>query len=86
VEFILENSAGEMVGIEVKSTASVTRRDFQGLEREASAAGSASAPVCGTPCPFTGRQCRGNVATGLDHRPIRDIKAPELFSVLRRVE
>jgi hypothetical protein len=36
-----ENSAGEIVGIEVKSAASVTRRDFLGLERVASAAGSA---------------------------------------------
>lgn len=41
VDFVLENSAGEIVGIEVKSAASVTRRDFQGLERVASAAGSA---------------------------------------------
>ena len=41
VDFVLENSAGELVGIEVKSAASVTRRDFQGLERVASAAGSA---------------------------------------------
>jgi len=41
VDFILENSAGEIVGIEVKSAASVTRRDFLGLERVASAAGSA---------------------------------------------
>jgi predicted AAA+ superfamily ATPase len=39
VEFILENSAGEIAGIEVKSAASVTRRDFLGLERGASAAG-----------------------------------------------
>ena len=41
VDFILENSAGEIVGIEVKSAASVTQRDFLGLERVASAAGSA---------------------------------------------
>ena len=41
VDFILENSAGEIVGIEVKSAASVTRRDFLGLERVAGAAGSA---------------------------------------------
>ena len=39
--FCSENSAGEIVGIEVKSAASVTRRDFLGLERVASAAGSA---------------------------------------------
>jgi predicted AAA+ superfamily ATPase len=41
VDFVLENSAGEIVGIEVKSAASVARRDFLGLERVASAAGSA---------------------------------------------
>ncbi len=41
VDFILENSAGQIVGIEVKAAASVTRRDFSGLERLASAAGSA---------------------------------------------
>ncbi|SRR6266404_7611069 len=41
VDFVLENSVGEIVGIEVKSAASVTRRDFLGLERVASAAGSA---------------------------------------------
>jgi uncharacterized protein len=41
VDFVLENSAGEIVGIEVKSAASVTRRDFLGLERVASIAGSA---------------------------------------------
>ena len=41
VDFVLENSTGEIVGIEVKSAASVTRRDFLGLERVASAAGSA---------------------------------------------
>ena len=32
VDFVLENSAGEIVGIEVKSAASVTRRDFLGLD------------------------------------------------------
>lgn len=41
VDFILENSAGQIIGIEVKAAASVTRRDFSGLERLASAAGSA---------------------------------------------
>jgi predicted AAA+ superfamily ATPase len=41
VDFVLENAAGEVVGIEVKAAASVTRRDFRGLERLASAAGSA---------------------------------------------
>lgn len=39
VDFILENAAGQIVGIEVKAAASVTRRDFAGLERVASAAG-----------------------------------------------
>lgn len=33
VDFVLENAAGKIVGIEVKSAASVTRRDFLGLER-----------------------------------------------------
>ena len=41
VDFVLENSAGNVVGIEVKATASVMRRDFVGLERLAVAAGSA---------------------------------------------
>lgn len=41
VDFVLENSAGEVIGIEVKSAATVTRRDFAGLERVASAAGAA---------------------------------------------
>jgi predicted AAA+ superfamily ATPase len=41
IDFILENSAGEVVGIEVKSAATVTRRDFAGLERIESAAGGA---------------------------------------------
>ena len=40
VDFILENAAGQIVGIEVKAAASVTRRDFAGLERVASAAGA----------------------------------------------
>jgi uncharacterized protein len=39
VDFVLENSAGQIVGIEVKAAASVTRRDFAGLERVAAAAG-----------------------------------------------
>jgi predicted AAA+ superfamily ATPase len=39
VDFVLENAAGQMVGIEVKAAASVTRRDFVGLERIAAAAG-----------------------------------------------
>jgi predicted AAA+ superfamily ATPase len=41
VDFVLQNAAGEIVGIEVKAAASVTRRDFQGLERLATIAGSA---------------------------------------------
>jgi predicted AAA+ superfamily ATPase len=41
VDFVLEDSAGEVIGIEVKSAATVTRRDFVGLERVASAAGAA---------------------------------------------
>jgi hypothetical protein len=28
VDFVLENSAGEVIGIDVKSAATVTRRDF----------------------------------------------------------
>ncbi len=41
VDFVLENAAGQIVGIDVKAAASVTRRDFAGLERVASAAGAA---------------------------------------------
>jgi uncharacterized protein len=41
VDFVLENTMGQIVGIEVKAAASVTRRDFAGLERVASAAGTA---------------------------------------------
>ena len=41
VDFVLENAAGQIVGIEVKAAASVTGREFAGLERVASAAGSA---------------------------------------------
>jgi predicted AAA+ superfamily ATPase len=40
VDFILENAAGQIVGIEVKAAASVTRRDFAGLGRVASSAGT----------------------------------------------
>jgi uncharacterized protein len=40
VDFVLENTAGQIVGIEVKAAASVTRRDFAGLERLASASGT----------------------------------------------
>ncbi len=41
VDFVLENALGQIVGIEVKAAASVTQRDFSGLKRVASAAGSA---------------------------------------------
>lgn len=41
VDFVLENTSGQIVGIEVKAAASVTGRDFGGLERVASAAGAA---------------------------------------------
>jgi predicted AAA+ superfamily ATPase len=41
VDFVLENAAGKVVGIEVKAAASITRHDFGGLERLASAAGNA---------------------------------------------
>jgi predicted AAA+ superfamily ATPase len=41
VDFVLENAAGQIVGIEVRAAASVTGREFAGLERVASAAGSA---------------------------------------------
>ena len=41
VDFVLENSAGQIVGIEVKAAASVVSRDFAGLERVALAAGTA---------------------------------------------
>lgn len=37
----VEDAAGRIVGIEVKAAASVTRRDFGGLDRVASAAGAA---------------------------------------------
>lgn len=40
VDFVLEDSDGRIVGIEVKAAASVTKRDFAGLERLASAAGA----------------------------------------------
>jgi predicted AAA+ superfamily ATPase len=41
VDFVLENALGQIVGIEVKAAASVTQRDFGGLQRVASAGGSA---------------------------------------------
>jgi len=40
VDFVLENGAGQVVGVEVKAAASVTRRDFAGLERLAAASGA----------------------------------------------
>jgi hypothetical protein len=36
---VLENAEGQIVGIEVKAGASVTRRDFSGLDRLTSIAG-----------------------------------------------
>jgi uncharacterized protein len=39
VDFVLENAKGQIVGIEVKAAAFVTRRDFSGLYRLASNAG-----------------------------------------------
>lgn len=39
MDFVLENAQGQIVGIEVKAAASVTRRDFSGLDRLASIAG-----------------------------------------------
>jgi predicted AAA+ superfamily ATPase len=39
VDFVLENANGQIVGIEVKAAATVTRRDFSGLDRLASVAG-----------------------------------------------
>ena len=40
VDFVLENSLGEVVGIEVKAAASVQTTDFRGLERLREASGS----------------------------------------------
>lgn len=39
VDFVLESSDGQIVGLEVRAAASLTRRDFSGLDRLASAAG-----------------------------------------------
>lgn len=39
VDFVLEDAEGQIVGLEVKATASVTRKDFSGLDRLASVAG-----------------------------------------------
>ncbi len=41
VDIVLENDAGDIVGIEVKAAASVKTSDFRGLERLSSAVGSA---------------------------------------------
>lgn len=40
VDFVLEDSAGRIVGIEVKAAATITHRDFAGLHRLAFAAGT----------------------------------------------
>ncbi len=39
VDVVLENGAGETVGVEIKSAATVTARDFRGLARLKSACG-----------------------------------------------
>jgi len=41
VDFVIENAAGELVGIEVKSAASVSGSDFKGLKKLADATGTA---------------------------------------------
>jgi uncharacterized protein len=40
VDFVLENSAGNIVGMEIKAAATVTLRDFAGLTRLSAAAGA----------------------------------------------
>lgn len=40
VDVVLENDAGQVVGIQIKAAASLTRKDFAGLDRLAAAAGS----------------------------------------------
>jgi uncharacterized protein len=41
VDFVIENAAGDLVGIEVKSAAPVSGRDFKGLKKLADATGTA---------------------------------------------
>jgi predicted AAA+ superfamily ATPase len=41
VDIVMENEAGEVVGIEIKAAATVTQKDFRGLRRLAEATGSA---------------------------------------------
>jgi predicted AAA+ superfamily ATPase len=41
VDFVIENAAGDVVGIEVKSAASVSGSDFKGLKKLADATGTA---------------------------------------------
>jgi predicted AAA+ superfamily ATPase len=41
VDFVIDNAAGDVVGIEVKSAASVSGSDFKGLKKLADAAGKA---------------------------------------------
>jgi predicted AAA+ superfamily ATPase len=41
VDFVIENAAGDLVGIEVKSAASVSGSDFKGLKKLADATGAA---------------------------------------------
>jgi uncharacterized protein len=40
VDVVLENTAGDIVGIEIKAAASVTLRDFGGFKRLASVSGA----------------------------------------------
>ena len=39
VDFVIENSAGQLVGVEVKASATVKERDLRGLKKLASLAG-----------------------------------------------
>jgi uncharacterized protein len=41
VDFVIENAAGEIVGIEVKAAATVSGSDFKGLRKLADAIGKA---------------------------------------------
>ena len=39
VDYIIENAVGELIGIEVKATASIKKRDLRGLKKLATLAG-----------------------------------------------
>ena len=41
VDFVVENRAGELIGVEVKASATLTEKDLRGLKRLASTAGDA---------------------------------------------